>query len=1025
MLQASEEFGSAFDKADGFRAMAVCLPRYAASLPVLLPALALALGVPIAALPATGEGMDAISILSLLRRNAGTAPGPGRSTGGGAGTSGYSEPRPFVRVCLARVILPSLRINAALLRRAEAAGVIPKAAAVSSSSPPPSQAGAPPSPSGDRKEGSSPGGGGSFIKGSPKPVEGFGGAAVAAAVPEASDWRRTKRANEVVSAALWEALMNDPSFRLACRSPGVVGALVDVLGGTWDEPEHGVLGGGGAEMETENRDGGDGGRGSNSGESCSAEGFPPQASPHPPAELLRIVISDIVATGGPVVFPALVRVFSHGAAVMGPMLREPAPRSAAVGAELASELASASSSRQDLSPLGRESGSASAGSFQRAILRHLEACSRDSIALAAATAEPPLPSSGQGSRAGKNSPKPRVAAMNRALGSVAAVSASVAEAAAEGLLPGVETGHLAVGLVLSLLRQITAALGSVSGGAAGAAKGTALGACHIATVVALRRTIQRESGRGGWLGGRTSGGGRGGVGGAHAGRDLVESWSKGGDQQPAEGGLLEESLLMIAHNFDALLGEERRISTSGPGGVGGGGGSSSSASLAGTSAVNSPPFPPPPPIAKSPVSPKLRSPVSSASTTPHGDPSGGKRGAVPPPLDLSSMDQDPSVDAPLTTAGMFADTPAPQKWSSRFDFPDESAATSAASMAAAAVDEANRLAMTFSALELPSIGSSASSSTGGGAMRLPLSSGSPIDGRSPAAGKSLWESAAKGAAGLVAAADRSSRGGAGGGGGGDQADYAGGVGEDSLVYRLRGGSSDRAFVVGFVAELRALLLSDSDSVRKLATRLAGALLARRRAAMQDILGEELLSTGFSMLEHPLSGGSGGGGGEDKRGDGGDALFDPAADEEAVAEVTRAQAFALWLTGGGQEAAVREGFERATERAYTLVPHVSSAEGLTMALSRAELAANGGGGGPGSSALSRLGSGVGGALGALAAGPNRKTITVDRAIQRADMIGASSSSLLVLLILTLNLARTYMVTKVRSCVCVGGRLVVYS
>ena len=740
MLQASEEFGSAFDKADGFRAMAVCLPRYATSLPVLLPALALALGVPVAALPATAEGMDAISILSLLRRNAGTAPGPGRAAA--MGSSSDSEPRPFVRVCLARVILPSLRVNAALLRRAEAAGVIPAAAG----SP---QAGAPPSPSGESsKERALPGGtDGSVYKGSPKPVPGSSGtataaAAAAAAVPEASEWRRTKRANEVVSAALWEALMNDPSFRLACRSPGVVGALVDVLGGTWDEPEDGVLGGGagvtGMRAE-ESGGGGDGGGGSRSGESGSSEGFPPQASPHPPAELLRIVIADVVASGGPVVFPALVRVFSHGAAVMGPMLREPAP--------LSDELAMsdlALSSRQDLSPLGRESGSASAGSFQRAILRHLEACSRDCIALAAATAELP-PSSRP---AGKSSPRPRVAALNRALGSVAAVSAAVAEAAAEGLLPGVETGHLAVGLVLSLLRQITAALGAVSGsGGAAGAKGTALGACHVATVVALRRTIQRESGRGGWLGGRASGGGSGGagVGGANAGRDWVESWSKGGDQPPAEGGLLEESLLMIAHNFDVLLGEERRSSTSGPGGSSGGGGN---ASLAGTSAVSSPPFPPPPPIAKSPVSPKLRSPVSSASTTPHGDPSGGRRGPVPPPLDLSGMDQDPSVEAPLTTAGVFADTPAPQKWSSRFDFPEETTAASAASMAAAAVDEANRLAMTFSALELPSIGSSAggggggSSSGSGGVKRLPLSSGgsligSPTGGRSPTAGKSL------------------------------------------------------------------------------------------------------------------------------------------------------------------------------------------------------------------------------------------------------------------------------------------------
>ena len=148
--------------------------------------------------------------------------------------------------------------------------------------------------------------------------------------------------------------------------------------------------------------------------------------------------------------------------------------------------------------------------------------------------------------------------------------------------------------------------------------------------------------------------------------------------------------------------------------------------------------------------------------------------------------------------------------------------------------------------------------------------------------------------------------------------------------------------------------------------------------MQELLGEDLLSTGFSILDHPLVG---------------EAPFEPQAEEDAAAEGTRAQAFALWLTGGGQEAAVREGFNRATDRAYSLIPHVSSAEGLSAALSRAGLTVNGdfGGAGGGSSALARLGSGVGGALGALAAagGPNRKTITVDRAIQRADMIGALS------------------------------------
>ncbi|CAM9784957.1 unnamed protein product, partial [Ectocarpus fasciculatus] len=1000
MLQSSEEFGSSFREADGFRAMAVCLPRYAASLPVLLPALALALGVPVAALPATAEGMDAISILSLLRRNAGTAHGPGRCAGGGMaprGGGGDTEPRPFVRVCLARVILPCLRVNAALLRRAEAAGVVPTTAVAAEVSP--SQVvGAPPSPSGEGAENTSPG------------VAVAAAAAAAAAAADVSDWRRAKRVNELMSAAMWEALMNDPSFRLTCRSPGIVAALVDVLGGTWDEPEQGLLGGnqgttatGGAGQEGTEVGVGDGsGSGTTSGGSSSAEGFPPQASPHPPAELLRIVIADIIATGSAVVFRAVFRVFSSGAAVMGPMLKEPPPL-----AEDATVEAAPSSTRipRDLSPLGREAGSASAGIFQRAILRHLETCSREAINLAAAAASAPAPpSSSRRNRAGKSPPNPRVVALNRAVGSVAAVSAAVAEAAAEGLLPGVETGHLAVGLVLSLLRQITAALGAVKGAASsGGVRGTALGACHVTTIVALRRAIQRESGREGWLGGRARGGGGGS---AKAGQDLVESWSKGGGgaTEGDDGDLLEESLLMIAHNFDALLGEERRSSTQGPG-------------IAGTTAVGSPPFPPPTPISKSPVNPKPRSPLSSASTTPRGGPESGaggsRRANVPSPLDLSGLDQEASADAPLTTAGVFADTPAPQKWSSRFDFPLDNTATGAATAAAVAVEEANRLAMTFSALELPSIGSSDRSTAGGGQglRSLQLASGSLIGspagvgggggGGSPKASNSLWESAAKGAAGLVAAADRGSKGGSSGGGGsgggsggsggsggGGEAGDDGGAGvAESLVYRLRGAASDRAFVAGFVAELRALLLSDSESVRKLSTRLAGTLLARRRATVQELLGEELLSTGFSMLEPPPPPPLVDGGGAE--GAGGGTVLYPAADEEAAAEGTRAQAFALWLTGGGQEVAMKEGFERATERSYTLVPHVSSAEGLTAALSRAELAANGGGygvaGGSGSSALSRLGSGVGGALGALAAGPNRKTITVDRAIQRADMI----------------------------------------
>lgn len=1010
MLQNSEDFVSNFQKADGYRVMAACLSRHSVSLPVLLPALALALRVPVAALPATAEGMNAVNILSLLRQNAGKALRPVGSAGG----SGGGEPRVFVTVCVAGIILPSLRDNAALLRRAEASGLVVSQAG--SPRPPPSTL----SGSGrktDRHSSEHPLGT-SGERDSSRPVIGAGESATV----EVGEYHRAKRVNEVMSAALWEALMNDASFRLTCRSPGVVEALVDVLGGTWDEPEEVLVNDEKSDDDNdacdeeiqETVDSGSGsrdGRSSTSGES-PVEELSPKASLHPPAELLRIVIADIVVTGGAEVFPSLARVFASGAAVMGPVLKSSSP------VQRTSQNSTART--RDLSPLGREPGSASAGVFQRAMLRHLEACCRDVIALATGTGMGSAHRRWPGISLTKVSNTP----LKRALESVAAVAAVVAEAAAEGLLPGVETGHLAVGLVLSVLRQISSASVAMSASTSDGSKMTALGACQIATVVALRRAVQRESGGGrrnsAGLESLVDGSTSGVVG---AGRRRLTVDRDGND-------LLEECLLMIGHNLDALLGEDRRSASTGSGG------------LSGLSGAISPPTPlpvrPPPVSGKSPVSPKprLRSPVLSSTT-----PRNGKAG-VPPPLDLSSPGLEATMEAPPTFSGVFADTPPPRKWSSRFDFPDDMMSSGVASLAASATaaaeaaDEATRMNMTFSALELPSIGSSGGSASGGVPKRPPpvttVLSGTPSSsGRSPASGKSLWESATAGAAGLVAVADRGSRGssGSGGigiefgaGGSGSGGGTGGGVGggssnlggngrrsgsggtsandgmREALVYRLRG-STDRAFVAGFVAELRGLLLSDSDRVRKLATWLAGALLARRRTAVQELLGEELINTGFSMLEHPhphlnhehqyLQGR-------------GDAQLDPGTNEDEVAEATRAQAFALWLTGGGQEAAFKEGFDRASDRAYALIPHVSSAEGLMAALTRAEMASaqggvgsgfgfggageNGGSGGDtGSSALSRLGSGVGGAFGALG-GPNRKTITVDRAIQRADMIG---------------------------------------
>lgn len=288
MLQGSDEFMLSFQEADGYRAMATSLPRHSASLPVLLTALALALGVPIAALPATGEGMGAASILSILRRNAGVAVGPsggfgagsspvGSASGGGGVVRGGDEPRAFVRVCVAKVLLPALRFNAAIVRRAEAAGVggvkartphrgrqrgrteegasLSPATPVVRSTVGASRSPITPAPGGTAD---SSGGAAEVISGLGVPMARGGGVSGSggAEASEASDWRRAKTTNEIVSAAMQEALLNDPSFRLACRSADVVGALVDVLGGTWDEPEPNMGGsvGGAGKSDPERRE---------------------------------------------------------------------------------------------------------------------------------------------------------------------------------------------------------------------------------------------------------------------------------------------------------------------------------------------------------------------------------------------------------------------------------------------------------------------------------------------------------------------------------------------------------------------------------------------------------------------------------------------------------------------------------------------------------------------------------------------------------------------------------------------------
>lgn len=936
MLQGSDDFAVSFEEADGHRAMATSLPYHSASLPILLTALALALGVPVAALPATAEDMGASKILSLLRRNAGTAAGPPVV---GTKKAGNGQPRSFVQVCVAKVLLPAVRSNAALVRRAEAAGVVTGAGAVAAAAA-------------------------TEEKRTPSASGASGGGSEA---PEVSEWKRAKRASAVVNAAFWEALVNDPSFRLTCRSPDVVGALVDVLGGTWDEPEVAI----GANVdETGDGTGGeemDAGRAPVAAAAAAAAVFADDDIPvHPPAEILRLVIAEVVSSGGNPVFPSLVRLFNAGAAVMG---------SAPVAPPSSSDNHNSMSAWHP-SPLGKEN-SALVGVFQRAMLRHLDACCRDVITLAATA----VGDSGRRGLQHEQQQQQRSggagnAVLNRALSSLAAVAAAVAEAAAEGLLPGVETGHLAVGFLSSVLRQVWSVSAGSSNGVVDGVKTTTLGAYHVVTVVALRRAVQQASGSRGeapWAS-------RAGVGGDKSskgsGVDAKEDTRRRGLHEDND--LLEECLLMMAHNFDTLLGEEPRVSALVTGSSGGGGGG---LSMSGASPT------PRTPTHRSPVFPKPPSPPSSKggrTSNFHGrdgDDGSVTRPRFPPPLDLDAAMENPTEEAPLTTAGVFAETPAAvPRWSSRFDFRGE--AVTPGGIGA----DPSRLAMTFTAVELAGMGSDGSAGVGGsGPIRVPLintatfaANPSTGGGRSPSAStsKSLWVSAAAGAAGLVAAADRGTRGGnsvigSGGASGGEGSD--GGVNglRESLVHRLRG-SSGRAFVAGFVAELRDMLLSDNDNVRKLATRLAGALIARRRAAVQELLGEELLSTGFSMLEHPF---------------GGEMSFDPISEDEALAEEARAQAFALWLTGARQEASLAEGFARAADRAYALIPHVSSEDGLIAALSRSELLASGASSGGGPSALARLGSGMGGALGALAAAaPNRKTITVDRVIQRADMIG---------------------------------------
>ncbi|CAN0449732.1 unnamed protein product, partial [Discosporangium mesarthrocarpum] len=184
------------------------------------------------------------------------------------------------------------------------------------------------------------------------------------------------------------------------------------------------------------------------------------------------------------------------------------------------------------------------------------------------------------------------------------------------------------------------------------------------------------------------------------------------------------------------------------------------------------------------------------------------------------------------------------------------------------------------------------------------------------------------------------------GGGGSLGPSGAGAGE-SVVGRVRG-STGRMFVAGTAAELRGLLLSDHAPVRQLSMRLAGLLVALRRPAMEELFGEELLSAGFSLLE-PTKSAMGawkslpghfraevGAGATAMAGAGAGAALSQSEVEDdgasAADEETRFQGFAFWFAGSGeQEAALREGFDRATTRAYSLVPHVPNVDGVAAAV----------------------------------------------------------------------------------------------
>ncbi|CAM9326853.1 unnamed protein product, partial [Chrysoparadoxa australica] len=114
VLQASADFTTRFCDAGGLASISNSLVKQSASLPVLLPVVALLLGLPVSELPCSAEGYGTQGLLDLID----------------VGASGAKLQLPYTEECLTGILLPCIRQNSIISTDPALSGDAARAGAV-------------------------------------------------------------------------------------------------------------------------------------------------------------------------------------------------------------------------------------------------------------------------------------------------------------------------------------------------------------------------------------------------------------------------------------------------------------------------------------------------------------------------------------------------------------------------------------------------------------------------------------------------------------------------------------------------------------------------------------------------------------------------------------------------------------------------------------------------------------------------------------------------------------------------------